>query len=111
MAPFNRSCTTFYWSAVVNIALCCTIFELFEIIQNGTIRKLGCGLLFAFHGSTLHQFRDKARHWSKFVIFHTPFAFDAPLEGWGGGGTRRNFAVLFGMEKLKWWGYPTVKKL
>jgi len=31
MAPFDRSYTTFYWSAVVSIALCCTIFELFDI--------------------------------------------------------------------------------
>jgi len=26
MAPFNRSYTTFYWSAIASIALCCTIF-------------------------------------------------------------------------------------
>ena len=31
MAPLDRSCTTFCWSAVVNIALCCTIFELFDV--------------------------------------------------------------------------------
>jgi len=29
MAPFDRSCATFYWSAIVNIALSCTIFEFF----------------------------------------------------------------------------------
>jgi len=68
----------FYWSAVVNIS--CSVFELFDIdleichlvIQNGTIRKLGCGFLFALHsnyGSTLHQFRDKARYLSKIVIY------------------------------------------
>jgi len=28
LAPFDRSYTTFYWSAIVNIALCCTVFEL-----------------------------------------------------------------------------------
>ena len=28
MAPFDRPCATFYWSAIVNIALSCTIFEL-----------------------------------------------------------------------------------
>ena len=27
MAPFDRPNATFYWSAVVNIALSCTIFE------------------------------------------------------------------------------------
>jgi len=26
-------------------------------------------------------------------------------------GSRRNIATPFGMEKLEWWGYPTVKKL
>jgi len=31
MAPFDRSYATFYWSAIVNIALSCTIFELFDI--------------------------------------------------------------------------------
>jgi len=31
MAPFDRSCTTFYWSAIVNIALSGTVFELFHV--------------------------------------------------------------------------------
>ena len=31
MAPFDRPYTTFYWSAIVNIALSCTIFELFDV--------------------------------------------------------------------------------
>jgi len=31
MAPFDRSYTTFYWSAIVNIALSSTIFELFDV--------------------------------------------------------------------------------
>ena len=31
MAPFDRPHATFYWSAIVNIALSCTIFELFDI--------------------------------------------------------------------------------
>jgi len=80
MAPFDRSYTTFYWSAIVITALCCSIFELFhveyrdlekktlKVIQTGTIRKLGCGFLFAFHsnyGSILHHFRDKARYCRK----------------------------------------------
>ena len=28
MAPFDRSYMAFHWSAIVSIALCCTIFEL-----------------------------------------------------------------------------------
>jgi len=31
MAPFDRPYATFYWSAVVNIALSCTIFEFFDV--------------------------------------------------------------------------------
>ena len=31
MAPFDRPYVTFYWSAVVNIALSCTIFDLFDV--------------------------------------------------------------------------------
>ena len=31
MAPFDRPYATFYWSAIVNLALSCTIFELFVV--------------------------------------------------------------------------------
>jgi len=31
MALFDRSYTTFYWSAIVNIALSGTVFELFDV--------------------------------------------------------------------------------
>ena len=31
MAPFDRPHATFYWSAIVDIALSCTIFELFDV--------------------------------------------------------------------------------
>ena len=31
MAPFDRPYATFYWSAIANITLSCTIFELFDI--------------------------------------------------------------------------------
>jgi len=31
MSPFDRPQATFYWLATVNIGLCCTIFELFDI--------------------------------------------------------------------------------
>jgi len=31
MAPFDRPYATSYWSAIVNIALFCTIFELFDV--------------------------------------------------------------------------------
>jgi len=31
MAPFDRPRVTFYWSAIVNIALSCTTFEFFDV--------------------------------------------------------------------------------
>ena len=31
IAPFDRPYATFYWSAIVNIAPSCTIFELFDV--------------------------------------------------------------------------------
>jgi len=31
MAPFDRSYTTFYWSAIVSIAVCCASFKLFDV--------------------------------------------------------------------------------
>jgi len=31
MTPFDRPYTTFYWSAIVNIALSGTVFELFDV--------------------------------------------------------------------------------
>ena len=31
MAPFDRSHTTFYWFAIVNMGLSCAVFELFDV--------------------------------------------------------------------------------
>jgi len=31
MAPFDKPYATFCWSAIVNIAISCTIFELFDV--------------------------------------------------------------------------------
>ena len=31
MAPFDTPYTTFFWSAIVNIALSCTIFEFLDV--------------------------------------------------------------------------------
>ena len=38
--------------------------------------------------------------------FFIPLAFDAPVRG-----SRVIIAIPFGVEKLKWWGYPMVKKV
>jgi len=32
MAAFDRQYATFYWSVIVNIALSCAIFELFDVV-------------------------------------------------------------------------------
>jgi len=34
MAPFDKSYMTFYWSAIVSIGVCCTIFKLFDVEQS-----------------------------------------------------------------------------
>ena len=75
-----------------------------KIIQTGTIRKLGCGFLFAFHsnyGSILHHLLDKAILVENRDFFHTPIVFYAPV---------RNIAITFGVGNLEWWGYLIVKK-
>ena len=66
MATFDRPHATFYWSAIVNIALSCTIFEIFDVnnivtlksglevtqvIEIGAIQKLRYGFLFAFYSN------------------------------------------------------------
>jgi len=45
------------------------------------------------NGSILHQFRDKARNWSKIVIFSYSPLYSTPLSG----GSRQNIAIPFGM--------------
>ena len=70
---------------------------LVKVIEIGTIRKLGCGFLFAFHsnyGSVLHHLRDKATYWSKNLIVSYP-----PLHSTPRYGSRRSIAIPFGMEK------------
>jgi len=97
MAPFDRSYTTFYWSAIVSMALSGTFLSYLtlndimtlksrlEVTQDhSSIRKLGCGFLFAFHsyyGCILHHVRDIARYWSKIVIFSYPLHSTPPLGG------------------------------
>jgi len=42
MEPFDRSDTTFYWFAIVNIALSCTVFLIYLTLNH--IVTLKCGL-------------------------------------------------------------------
>jgi len=51
-----------------------------KVIENGTIRQLGCSFLFTFnsnYGSTLYRYRDKP----EIAIFSYPSLFDAPIRG------------------------------
>ena len=106
--------TTYYWSAIVSTKYRCMLYHFqviwcwiivtlnrsLKVIQTGTIQKLGCVFLFAFHsnyGSILHHLRDKVRYWSKVVINSYPLAFDALIRG----GPHPNIAIPFGVGKLE----------
>jgi len=89
MAEFDISYTTSYQSAIVTIALSCTIFELFDmkecrdfeghsksVADTHTIylhNPFGTAyeFLFAFHYN--HRFQNRAIYWSTITIFHTSF--------------------------------------
>jgi len=58
--------------------------------------------------SYLVIFQDKARHWSKIAFFHTPPAFDAPVNLLG---PSRNIVIRFDTEKkLECCGYTDDEK-
>ena len=46
MASFDRSYTTFYWSAIVSIVVCCIIFKLFDL--ENWVR--GCSRFYSNYG-------------------------------------------------------------
>jgi len=84
--------------------------RLLKVIQTGIDRLLGCSFLFAFHsnyGSILDHFRDKARYWSKIVIFFVPPLHSKPPL-WR---LRRRIAFPFSTEKPEWWVYRMVRKI
>jgi len=72
--------------------------------------KAWCSLLFAFHSNYMalscisSEINTDIGRKSWFFVPPPPLQSAPRL-----GGPRRNIAVLFGMEKLKWLGYPTVK--
>ena len=79
MAPFDRPCATFYWSAIVGIALSCTISSYLtsnnivtlkcrlgsrKVIKMAPFESLSYDFLLVFHSnyvSILYHFGDKAR--------------------------------------------------
>jgi len=60
-----------YVSGIFNVKEWCNLetgIRSFKIIENGTVRKLECIFLFAFHGNygyILYHFRDKTRQAEK----------------------------------------------
>jgi len=123
MAQFERPYTTFYWSAIVNIVLSGTVFELFDvewyhdldIWVRGHSRSFkpvpfeSLGAVFyspsmvtvALSCIICEIKRDIDR---KSWFFSYPLHSTPPL-----GGPCRNIVNTFGTGKLEWWGYPTVK--
>ena len=64
--------------------------------------KLSCRMC----PSNYNYFWDRARYWSKIIIFSYPLAFDASVRGVPIGIAPPRFFT----EKLEWLGYPMVKK-
>jgi len=124
MAQFDRPYTTFYWSVIVNIALSCTAFELFDVEQyrdleiwvtghSRSFKMVPFESLGAVSDSpsivtmALSCIISKTNRYIENRDFFIPLAFDAPIKG----GSRRNIAIPFGTEKPEWWGYLMVNKL
>jgi len=61
MAPFDRPYPTFYWSAILNIALSCTVFELFDVNNIVTLKS---GLEVTQDHSNWYHSKD----WVQFLI-------------------------------------------
>jgi len=100
MAPFDRPYTTFYWSAIVNIALAGTVFELFDIewyhdleiwvrghsrsfklvpLESlGTVSYSPSIVTMALSCIICEIKRDIGR---KSLFYHTPLVFDTPVRG------------------------------
>ena len=59
MAPFDISYTTFYWSAIVSIAVCCTVFNLtYLTLNNRDLEKVTDG-----HSNWYHS-----KDWVRFPV-------------------------------------------
>jgi len=116
MAPFDRPYTTFYWFAIVNIALPSIIFELFDVEYHdlkiwvrdysrsfkpvpfeslGAVSYSPSIVPMALSCIICEIKRDIHR---KLWFFSYPLHSTPPL-----GGPRRNSAILFGVGKLERW--------
>jgi len=124
MAPFDIPYTTFYWSAIVNVALSGTVFELFDVEwyhdfeiwvrdhsrsfkpvpfkSSGAVSYLPFIVTMAL--SCINCEIKRGDIGQKSWFFHTPLHSTSPLRG-----PRRNIDIPFGVGKLEWWGYPMVE--
>jgi len=112
MAPFDRPYTTFYWSAIVNIALSGTVFKLFDIewyhnleiwvrghsrsfkpVPFGSLGAVSYSLSIVTMALSCIICNIGRKSW----FFHTP-CIRRPRYG----GCSRNIAIPFGMGKLEW---------
>jgi len=126
MAPFDRPYMTFCWSAIVNIALSGTVFELLDVkwyrdleiwdkghwrwfkmvpFESVGVVSYSPSIVTMALSCISSEIQPDIGRKSWFCSH--PLAFDAPL---GGSRPRRNIATPFGVGKLGWWGYTTVKK-
>jgi len=99
MAPFDRSYMTFYWSAIVNIALSGTGFKLLDVERYHDLEIWVRGHSRSFKPVPFESLGavsyspsivtmalsciicEIVRYWTKIVIFSHPLAFDAPVQG------------------------------
>jgi len=91
-----------------NIVILKSGLEITQNHSNWYHSKAWVGFLFAFHsnyGSILHHFRDKARYWSKIVIFSYFLAFDGPVRKFP---SQYCHPVWYGKTRMV--GYLTVKQ-
>ena len=113
--PFDRSYTTFYWSAIVNIASSCTVFELFDVEEYRHLEIWVRGHLWSFKRvpfeslgavsclpSIVTMAVSCVSSEIKRNIGRKSRFFSYPLHS--------NIAIPFGVDKPEWWGYPMVKK-
>jgi len=118
MMPFNRPCTTFYWLAIVSIALFVP-FSSQLTLNNITTLKYGLFKMVPFKSLDMVSYS-----WSIVTMalsciiskikwdtgwksrFFIPSAFEAPVR-WV---PIRVLPYHLVWKKLEWYGYPTVKK-
>jgi len=115
MALFDRLYTTFYWSSIVSIAVCCAIFKLFDVelswpwkshwrsfklVPFESLGAVSYSPSIVTMALSCISSEIKPHIGRKSWFFHTPLHSAPQL-----GGPRWNIGILFGVGKLEWWGY------